>query len=55
MLTLVNCLGFGISIVSIQLVSLALRHYPLETVLPWLAVGPVIGLAFMWRLAMSGQ
>ena len=54
-LTLVNCIGFGISIVSIQVVSLALQHYPLATVLPWLAVGPAIGLVFMWRLAMSGE
>jgi MFS family permease len=52
-LTLVNCIGFGISIVSIQLVALAARHYPLEWVLPWLAMGPLIGLCFLppvvWR------
>jgi DHA1 family inner membrane transport protein len=54
-LTLVNCIGFGISIVSIQAVSLALRHYPLTTVLPWLAVGPAIGLLFMRKLALSRQ
>ncbi len=54
-LTLVNCIGFGISIVSIQVVSWALLHHPLEAVLPWLAVGPAIGLMFMWRLAMSGE
>ena len=52
-LTLVNCIGFGISIVSIQVVSAALRHYPLEAVLPWLAIGPVVGLWFMRRLAWS--
>ena len=54
-LTLVNCIGFGISIVSIQLVSVALRHYPLASVLPWLALGPVTGLLFMRRLAFSRQ
>ena len=54
-LTLVNCIGFGISIVSIQLVSLALRHYPLAWVLPWLAIGPAIGLLFMRRLALSRE
>jgi MFS family permease len=46
-LTLVNCIGFGISIVSIQLVALAIRHYPFEWVLPWLAIGPVVGLCFL--------
>jgi MFS family permease len=52
-LTLVNCLGFGISIVSIQVITTALQHFPLQSVLPWLAVGPVIGLLFMKRLALS--
>ncbi len=46
-LTLVNCIGFGISIVSIQLVAAALRHYPFEWVLPWLAIGPLVGLCFL--------
>ena len=52
-LTLVNCIGFGISIVSIQLVSLAIRYYPLEWVLPWLAIGPAVGLWFMRQLAFD--
>ena len=52
-LTLVNCIGFGISIVSIQLVAAALRHYPFEWVLPWLAIGPVIGVWSMRRLALE--
>ena len=52
-LTLVNCLGFGISIVSIQVITAALQHFPLQSVLPWLAVGPVVGLLFMKRLALS--
>src|SRR5690606_26243782 len=52
-LTLVNCIGFGISIVSIQLVAAALRHYPFEWVLPWLAIGPAIGVWFMRRLALE--
>ena len=54
-LTLVNCIGFGISIVSIQVVSWALLHHPLESVLPWLALGPVIGLVFMRSLMVSRQ
>ncbi|MEO6268791.1 MAG: MFS transporter [Lautropia sp.] len=52
-LTLVNCIGFGISIVSIQLVALAIRFYPFEWVLPWLAIGPVIGLWFMRDLVRN--
>jgi DHA1 family inner membrane transport protein len=43
-LTLVNCIGFAISIVSIELfVTLAERH-ALASLLPWLAAGPVFGL-----------
>lgn len=46
-LTLVNCIGFAISIVSIQLfTSLAERH-ALATLLPWIGVGPLLGL---WAL-----
>jgi MFS family permease len=46
-LTLVNCIGFAISIVSIQLfVALAQRH-ELAWLLPALCVGPVLGL---WAL-----
>ena len=52
-LTLVNCIGFGISIVSIQLVALAIQYYPFEWVLPWLAIGPVIGLWFMRGLVRN--
>jgi MFS family permease len=51
-LTLVNSIGFGISIVSIQLfVSLA-QVLPLGMLLPWLAVGPLLGawaLRPLWR------
>ena len=51
-LTLTNSLGFAISIISIELfVRLAQRH-PLADVLPWLAVGPALGLMALsplWR------
>ena len=51
-LTLVNSIGFGISIVSIQLfVTLAERH-DLATLLPWLGLGPLLGvwaLRPLWR------
>jgi MFS family permease len=47
-LTLTNSIGFALSIASIQLfVSLAVQ-VPLAQLLPWLAVGPVLGL---WALA----
>jgi MFS transporter, DHA1 family, inner membrane transport protein len=52
-LTLVNSIGFGISIVSIQLfVSLA-EAYPLGALLPWLGLGPLVGvwaLRPLWRM-----
>jgi predicted MFS family arabinose efflux permease len=43
-LTFVNCIGFAITIVSIEFVTRALQHWPLAMVLPWLAIGPAIGL-----------
>lgn len=51
-LTLVNSIGFGISILSIQLfVTLAERH-DLAALLPWLGLGPLLGvwaLRPLWR------
>ena len=51
-LTLVNSIGFGISILSIQLfVTLAERH-DLTALLPWLGLGPLLGvwaLRPLWR------
>ncbi|NIC41006.1 nitrate/nitrite transporter [Aquabacterium sp. A08] len=43
-LTLTNSLGFAISIGSILLHVAWAQHTPLEAVLPWLAVGPLLGL-----------
>jgi len=43
-LTFVNCIGFAITIVSIEFVTRALQHWPLAMVLPWLAIDPAIGL-----------
>ena len=43
-LTLVNSIGFAISIVSIQLFVALAQTVPLERLLPWLALGPVLGL-----------
>ncbi|MGL4574431.1 MAG: MFS transporter [Burkholderiaceae bacterium] len=52
-LTFVNCIGFAISIVSIQLYIWLLQSYSLAQVLPWLAIGPAIGLLMMRRLLKS--
>ncbi len=46
-LTLVNCAGFAISIVSILLFVALAQRWPLAWLLPALAVGPVLGL---WAL-----
>ena len=51
-LTLVNSIGFGISIVSIQLFVILAETHPLGTLLPWLGLGPLLGvwaLAPLWR------
>ncbi len=51
-LTLVNSIGFGISIVSIQLFVWLAESVPLAALLPWLGLGPVLGvlaLRPLWR------
>lgn len=47
-LTFSNSIGFAISVVSIELFVRAAQSWPLSQVLPWLALGPVLGL---WMLA----
>ena len=46
-LTLTNSIGFGISVVSIQLFVGLAQTLPLATLLPWLGLGPLFGL---WAL-----
>src|SRR6185369_4902913 len=46
-LTFTNCIGFAISVVSIELFVRATQAWPLAGVLPWLALGPALGL---WML-----
>jgi MFS transporter, DHA1 family, inner membrane transport protein len=51
-LTLVNSIGFAISTATIVLFVHLASMWPLQAVLPWLAVGPVIGvwcLRPLWR------
>jgi MFS transporter, DHA1 family, inner membrane transport protein len=47
-LTLTNSVGFFISILSIQLFVWLAQTYPLAQLIPWMGVGPVLGL---WALA----
>ncbi len=46
-LTFTNCIGFAISVVSIELFVGLAQSWPLAQLLPWLAVGPAIGLWMM--------
>jgi len=46
-LTLTNSIGFAISAVSIELFVRLAASQPLPSLLPWLGVGPIIGL---WAL-----
>lgn len=43
-LTLTNCLGFAISVLSIELFVRLSQAMPLGLLLPWLALGPLLGL-----------
>jgi MFS transporter, DHA1 family, inner membrane transport protein len=43
-LTLTNSIGFAISVLSIELFVRLSQQLPLATVLPWLALGPALGL-----------
>ena len=47
-LTFVNCIGFAISVLSIELFVAALPHVPLALLLPLLGLGPMVGL-WMFR------
>jgi MFS family permease len=49
-LTFVTCIGFAITIVSIQCVNYLHAHYPSEFLFAVLAAGPVIGLILLYRL-----
>ena len=49
-LTLTNCLGFAISIASIELFVRWVARAPLAQVLPWLGLGPLLGVLALWLL-----
>jgi len=51
-LTLANSIGFGISILSIQLFVTLAQHHALGSLLPWIGIGPLFGLLALrplWR------
>ena len=52
-LTLTNCIGFAISIVSIELFTSLAKETTLTTILPWLAIGPFFGLVAMRPLGQK--
>lgn len=54
-LTIVNCIGFAITIVSIQLLSWALEAKGAHALFLLLAPGPALGLVALWRLASHGD
>ena len=54
LLTLVNSIGFAISIVSIELF-VALAEHAAGAVLPWLALGPLLGVLALRPLLGFGR
>jgi MFS family permease len=57
-LTLTNCIGFAISIVSIELFTSLAREQALDSLLPWLGIGPLLGIFAMsnlWNEQFSGR
>jgi MFS family permease len=52
-LTMTNCIGFSISVVSIELFVRLAATWPLDIVLPGLALGPALGLWALWPLWRS--
>lgn len=52
-LTIVNCIGFALTIASIQLASALAHHLPVAWWFVPVAVGPALGLAAIRRLAAS--
>ena len=53
-LTLTNCIGFALSIVSIELFTSLAQEHQLASLLPWLGIGPLLGVLAM-RPLLSKQ
>ncbi|HSF53582.1 MAG TPA: hypothetical protein VLA71_07520, partial [Algoriphagus sp.] len=43
-LTIVNCIGFGLTILSIQFNQFLTNHFSIREFLGWLVIGPILGL-----------
>jgi MFS family permease len=54
-LTFVNAIGFSLSVGTITLFAALAAAFPLSQVLPWLAVGPAVGLLFLWPLVRAAR
>jgi MFS family permease len=54
-LTFTNCLGFATSIASIEFFVRWAAHAPLAQVLPWLGLGPLLGMLALWPLLREGR
>ncbi len=54
-LTLVNCIGFSISVATITGFVFMATRWPLAQVLPWLALGPALGLWCMKPLLVPAK
>lgn len=50
-LTSVTCIGFSITIISIELINYLSKHMNTQFIYLFLAIGPATGLFYMWRLA----
>ena len=59
LLTLVNSIGFAISALSIEIFVRLAGALPMASVLPWLALGPLVGLWFLrpllWQRALTNK
>lgn len=53
-LTIVNCIGFSITIISIQLLGFAGHYIDTRWLFPILAIGPIVGL-FAMRVLLPGE
>jgi hypothetical protein len=49
LLTITNCFGFSLTIVSIQLLGRLTDVINLEYLFVWLSIGPILGLVAMFR------
>jgi len=54
-LTIVTCIGFAITIVSIQFITYVGDFMKINSLFVLLAPGPLIGLLFLFRLLKEGK